>query len=464
MQPKNMLSRRDFLRASAGVTGVALLAACAPGAAPSGGQATAPGASRVEITFMGWGGTEEDEGVKAAIAQFESEQDEVKVTWLHTPENYLEKLLTDIAAGTAPDTAFIGSDIFRTFIRDSLLLDITDKLTGDSLLGAEDYFIEPQERDRCTQDGKWYGIGSCWVAPHIYYNADIFEEEGIEPPSNDPEQAWSWDRFVEVAIALTKDSSGRQPNDSGFDPDNVERYGVDWPHWSLPIHSAIVGNNGDWIDPNTGLLALDQPAATEAIQKIADLVLVHRVNPAGTAMQALGMSNSQMLENGRMAMAIDGSWALAWMHKIAPRLGTGVLPGISARTGTSMQAHLHSGFASSKHPEESWEWLRFLSTPFYQTQFCKIGLWLPSQTDLMTEQGLATWITEGVHPEGYVDIPTKFLPQYGSVLYQPPGWAEADQIITPALDKVWVGDATAEQAMAEAVPSANKVLQEAAEG
>ncbi len=123
-----------------------------------------------------------------------------------------------------------------------------------------------------------------------------------------------------------------------------------------------------------------------------------------------------------------------------------------------MQAHLHSGFASTKHPEESWEWVRFLSTPFYQTQFCKIGLWLPSQTDLMTEEGLATWITEGVHPEGYVDIPTKLLPQYGGVLYQPPGWAEATQIVTPALDKVWVGDATAEEAMAQAVPDANKEI------
>jgi multiple sugar transport system substrate-binding protein len=468
MQPRNTLSRRDFLRASAGVTGVVLLAACAPGAAPSaapsGGEAAAPGAERVEITFMGWGATEEDEGVKSAIAQFESEQDAVKVTWLHTPENYLEKLLTDIAAGTPPDTAFVGSDIFRTFIRDGLLLDITDKLTADPLLGAENYFIEPQERDRCTQDGKWYGIGSCWVAPHIYYNADIFAEEGIEPPSNDPEQAWTWDRLVEVATALTKDVNGNRPTDSGFDPDNIERYGVDWPHWSLPIHSLIQGNNGYWIDPATGLLALDQPAATEAIQKIADLVLVQRVNPAGTAMQALGMSNTQMLETGKLAMAIDGSWALSWMYKIAPTLGTGVLPGLAAKTGTSMQAHLHSGFASTKHPEESWEWVRFLSTPFYQTQFCKIGLWLPSQTDLMTEQGLATWLTEGVHPEGYVDIPTKFLPQYGSVLYQPPGWAEADQIITPALDKVWVGDATAEEAMAQAVPDANKVLQEAAQG
>ena len=70
-----------------------------------------------------------------------------------------------------------------------MLLDITDPLKADPLLGATDYFIEPQEEQRCTQDGKWYGIGSCWVAPHIYYNADLFAAEGIEPPSNDPEQS-----------------------------------------------------------------------------------------------------------------------------------------------------------------------------------------------------------------------------------------------------------------------------------
>ena len=108
----NGLSRRDFLRASAGFTSLAFLAACAPapsGAPAAGGEAAAPSGDVVTITFAGWGGPEEDEGVQAAIKQFESEQDKIKVTWLHTTENYLEKLLTDIAAGTPPDTAFIGS-------------------------------------------------------------------------------------------------------------------------------------------------------------------------------------------------------------------------------------------------------------------------------------------------------------------------------------------------------------------
>lgn len=455
------VSRRQFLRAGAGIAGMAALAACTTtGVAPTTGAASesAPAADVVEITFMGWGGTEEDEGVRAAIEVFQAEEPGIQVTWLHTPENYAEKFLANIAAGNPPDTAFIGSDLYRSFIRDGVLLDITDQLKNDPLLGAENYFIEPQETERCTDEGKWYGIGSCWVAPHIYYNADIFAEAGVEPPSNNPDEAWSWDTFVETAKQLTVDAAGNHPDDPGFDADNIERWGVQWPTTWLMIHSAIASNDGLWIDPDNGLLALDQPQALEAIQAVADLLLVHHVAPQSTSMESLGMTNTQMLENGRLAMAIDGSWALAWMHKISPTLGTAALPGLK-HSAANMQAHLHSALAASAHPEEAWRWVRFLSTPFYQTQFCKIGLWLPSQSALMTPEGLNEWITDGVHPEGYDLIATEYLPRFGEVLYQPVGWAEASAIITPALDAVWVGDQSAEAAMAEAVPQANEILQ-----
>ena len=184
-QNRQGMSRRDFLRASAGVAGMAVIAACASpaGQAPTGEEGEMAGAEVVTISFMGWGGPGEDNGVRAAIEVFEEEQAGIKVEWLHTPDNYQEKFLTNVAAGTPPDTAFIGSGEYRTYVRDDLLMDITDFLEGDPLLGAEDYFIQPQEGDRCSTNGRWHGIGSCWVAPHIYYNADIFEAEGIEGPS-----------------------------------------------------------------------------------------------------------------------------------------------------------------------------------------------------------------------------------------------------------------------------------------
>lgn len=477
------LSRRDFLRLGALTAAGAALAGCQ---APTPQviretvevavektvevektvvvQATPAPEEVVEITFMGWGATEEDEGVRSAITVFQGAEPNIKVTWLHTPENYQQKMLAMVAAGTPPDTAFVDSGNYRTYCRDGLLLDITDMLKADPVVGAPGYFIEPQETERCTYKGRWYGIGSCWVAPHIYYNAEIFEEEGIEPPSNDPDEAWDWDHFLEVCRQLTVDVNGRHPGDSGFDVNNVDRWAVQWPTWSIPLHAAIASNGGYWIDPSTGLLALDRPEATEALQRVADLMLVHQVMPQNTAFEALGMSNTQMLENRKLAMAVDGSWALAWITKIQAKLGTAVLPKLK-QPATDMQAHLHSAFAATKHPEAAWRWLRFLATEYYQLLFLRIGLWLPSQTALMSEEGLKKWMTlrtapgEGVHPEGYELIVTEYVPKYGHVLYMPPGYPKTDAVITPALDAIWVGDKTAEEAMAEAVPEANAILE-----
>ena len=458
----NDLSRRTFLKLAGISLSATALAACTTATAPAAqsgeGDAAAPDAGVTQISFMGWGNPGEDEGVRNAIKQFESEQPNIKVEWLHTPETYAEKFLALVAAGTPPDTAFVGSDVYRTYIKDNLLLDITDYLAADTLLGAKDYFIEPQETDRCTSNGRWYGIGSCWVAPHIYYNADVFEAAGVEPPSMSPDEAWTWDKFVEAATALTTDANGNHPGDANFDVENVATWGVHWPTWWIPLHSAILSNGGEWIDPNTQLLVLDQPEATEALQAVADLMLVNQVMPMSTVMESLGMSNTQMLESGKLAMAIDGSWALDWMKAIAAPLGTGVLPKFK-EPATTMQAHLHSALAATKSPDAAWEWVRFLSTPFYQLQFCRTGLWLPSQTALTTEAGLTEWVTEGVHPAGYEKMVTEYLPKYGHVLYMPPGYLRAQSVITPALDAIWVGDMTAADAMATAVPEANAILE-----
>jgi multiple sugar transport system substrate-binding protein len=455
------ISRRTFLQLTGVTLGMAGLAACAPAAAPGADEgAAAPSGEAVEISFMGWGGVGEDEGVRAAIEVFEEETPDITVSWIHTPENYAEKFLANVAAGTPPDTAFVGSDVYRTYVRDELLLDITDQIELDDLVGADDYFIQPQEYERCTVDDRWYGIGSCWVAPHIYYNADLFEAEGIEPPSNDPAEAWTWDQFVEAGRAFTKDVNGNHPGDSGFDIENVDTWGIHWNYPTLTVNASAVNINGaNWIDPETLMIDLDTPEGIEAIQKLADLMLVDQVMPKSSAFEGLGMTNTQMLETGKLAMAIEGSWALDWMKNMNATLGTAVLPQMS-QVATNMQAHLHSAMSGSEHPDAAWQWVRFLATPFYQLQFCRTGLWLPSQTALMTEEGLTEWIGEGVHPPDYAKIATEYLPEYGKVLYLPIGYPRASSILNPALDAIWIGDMTAEEALSQAVPEANAILAE----
>ncbi len=449
------VSRREFLKL-AGSSAGALAMLSRMGALP---PVLAQDATTV--TFGGWGGVAEDEGVKAAIEVFQAENPDVKVVWQHTPSaaDYSRVTLTNIAAGTAPDTSFIRSDDYTTLAAGGVLQDITDLVKNDSLLGQENYFIEPQESNRCEVNGRWYGIGSTWVAHHIYYNAELFDEAGITPPGFQDDEIWEWDEFLAICNQLTKDSNGRHPDDAGFDREDIVQWAVDWAtSWWMPLAAAVHSNGGEFINED-GFCALDSPEAMEAMQRLADLVHVHHVAPRGASIESLGMNNTQMINAGRLAMGVDGSWALSWMNPslLDVQMGTGALPKM-VKPASLMQAHFHSILSSTQHPEEAWRWLRFLATPFYQEHFAKIGLWIPNQTSMLSEEGLKGWVREGIHPENYSQFATDYLPKHGVAGYLPPGWIEArNDFIVPAFEALTNGEQAAD-VFPNAVRQANEVL------
>lgn len=132
------ISRRDFLK-MAGSSAAAMALLTNMGLSPAKAQDV------VSIAFGGWGGVAEDEGVQEAIAVFMAEHPEIAVEWQHTPDagEYSRITLTNIAAGTAPDTSFIRADDYETLAVSGVLMDLTDLIENDPLLGQPDYFIKP---------------------------------------------------------------------------------------------------------------------------------------------------------------------------------------------------------------------------------------------------------------------------------------------------------------------------------
>jgi multiple sugar transport system substrate-binding protein len=450
------LSRRDFL----GTTSMA--AGAAAGLALTGRSVrSARAQDATEITMMGWGSPLEKENVEKGLQAFEGNNPNIKVDWVHVPEDYDVKLSTSLAGGTPPDVFWATN--MRDYAARGVLLDVTSYIQADPVLGAPDYFMQPQETDRATVNGKWYGIGSCWVAPHLYYNVDLFTAAGVTPPSYNAAEAWTWDQFIETARALTLDSDGRHPGEDGFDKDSVDQWGVSWPTNSIARAALIYSNGGEIYGPD-GLSMLAEPAAVQALQAMADLTHVHNVAPSASLFTQNGVTGSsgmdpwQALASGKVAMICDGSWALQDISKLGFNFGCGVLPKLVDPVTVSL-AHCHVIHKDTEHPEEAWQLLAYLSSDDYQRGLCAVGLWLPSHTSLISEEGLATWITEGVHPEGYGAIASDYLLNYARALPYPPGYAEADRLVVSALDPVWIGDATVEEAMsADVIEQINAVL------
>ena len=303
-----MLSRREMLRLTAVVAAGASLAGCLPssGSLPAGEGAGQPAAADVTISFMGWGGPEESQAVLDLIALFEGENPGVKVTWLHTPEDYMSKLTSMVAAGTSPDTLFTPQDYYKTFCKQGLMLDIQDYLDADSELDVERYFLQPQEDSRSAYEGRWHGIGCCWVGGHLFYNNEMFQEAGIEPPSTDPEKAWTWDHFIEVAKQLTLDSQGRHPDDAGFDPQDIVQWGIDHQTGGYFPETFLLQNGVQSYDESTNRFNFAEPAAVEGLQNVADLMHKHHVAPLGSNLKDLGMSTASWLWRSMAPMRWPG--------------------------------------------------------------------------------------------------------------------------------------------------------------
>jgi len=488
----SQLSRRSFLRVSAMVGAASLLAACQPKIVevekivketvevvkevekevvkevPKTVVVEKTVVVRAEVepaelTYMGWGAGAEQDAVVAGIEKFQEAVPNVTVNWVANAYNmHLDKLLAMSAAGTPPDTAYIPAEFYAKFAEAGVLFDITDKLNADPVLGQNGYFVAP-EYERSIYKGRWFGIGFCALAGHMYYNAEILAAEGIEPPSNDPAEAWSWDDFLTYANQLTIDLNGQHPSDPGFDPENIERWGVHYGGiGGIVGRGVVMSNEGAIVNPATGLVELDQPAALEAVQALADLQLTKFVQPNASTLEALGMGTSQLLETGKLAMTVDGQWALSYLKDLPITLGTAVAPAMKV-PACDMTSPFQGMLRGTPNVDAAWQWLAFLAGPWYQQQLCSIGLWLPNQTSLLTEQGLTNWITPGVHPEGYELIATKYVADHGQSVFMPEGYLEGwQQYLKPAMDAINIGDMTAADALPPAVVKANDIISRAA--
>src|SRR5215213_10726808 len=156
------LSRRGLLgnaaKIGAATAGLPLLAQ----------QTTRSARAATKISMMGWGSPLEKENVDKGMQTFQGSHPDIEVEWIHVPDDYATKLKTSLAGGTPPDGFWATNPL--DYVARGVVMDVTANIQADPVLSAPDYFIQPQEQTRSTVNGKWYGVGSCWVMTHFYFN------------------------------------------------------------------------------------------------------------------------------------------------------------------------------------------------------------------------------------------------------------------------------------------------------
>jgi multiple sugar transport system substrate-binding protein len=103
------------------------------------------GLGKTKLRVASWAGALEAQLDEKILAEFMRTHPDVEVVYEPIPQNYYQKILTDIAAGTPPDVFLLDAEMVPRYAEEKLLLNLTPYLSGlasEGVSGANlnDYF------------------------------------------------------------------------------------------------------------------------------------------------------------------------------------------------------------------------------------------------------------------------------------------------------------------------------------
>ncbi len=437
------------------------LVACGGAAATAPAEGTEPAASgeKVHVTYSFWGTPDEAATVQEVADKFNGEQDRIEVEVVAIPnETYVTKLNTMATAGELPDCGIMSEAGVLQFAEQGLLADISEMYAGSD--------SKPLDCVTFKYENKPVAYSAANEVLLLYYNKDMFDAAGVAYPPAAADGAWTWDEFVETAKKLTFDANGNTPNDAGFDANNVTQYGamVENLTWQLEVWCR--SNGGGFYNADGSAVTIGDPAATEAIQKVADLYLKDHVAPLSTGTTDDGLQRSIIA--GTCAMATGGAWnvgtCLASARDEGLNYGVAVLPYMKDKV-TICTGGPNVVFSQSAHPAEAMEWVKWYLQEENSWSLIESGIWMPILEKWYTDDELThKWVDNPNYPpyDEYKSAVVDYAMDYAESTswYYVNNTNDFNALLGSILGEVWTGDKTAAEAIEAGLPG----LQSAYEG
>lgn len=341
-----------------------------PTTAPAAGGAAASG-EKVNIKFHARQGQQEDELYKQRIPEFEEKYPNIKATLENFPgAEYYPKIATMAAGGTIGDsiwTSIGGGGIYFLAARKTIA-PIDDFVSKDKFDLTAYY---PGTIKALTREGKVLGLPfkSHPGLALIYYNKKIFDDAKVEYPT----EAWTHDDLIKLAQELTK--SGEH---FGYLPTTTQK----------AILTATRSFGGELLSEDGKKAQLSSKEGVAAIQFIASFFTDLKVAP--TPDQVVGDAN-QMWINGKLAMFQGGTSVQVTAKQIADKFEFFAVPnakGPAGVGGSDFEVDAYAVVSSSKHKDEAWELVKWLTDQESGIRLGEIGGTVGGRQDVYTSERL----------------------------------------------------------------------------
>ncbi len=411
----------------------------------------------VTLKYTYWGGPFEKPAMEKLIASFEAKYPNIKVQGQHIPADYEAKMSAMVAGNEAPDIGYVRDFMALDFAKQDKLYNIFDMLDKDTEISRKD-FIE--DLFLYWDKDKSYGMFTATEAYGLFYNKQALKDAGLSDLPTKMENALTWDQFVEIAKKLTIDQNGKNATQAGFDKTKIKQYGVRFDFNQGAYMPLVQSNGGDYVTDDKKF-GLAQPEGLKVIQNMSDLITKYGVAPSPAEAKSLP-STAVSLTTRQAAIIMIGQWVLLDLAQSGIDYGVGVLPNMGKYV-TSPGWGTIGIFKSTKYPKEAYQFWKWICDPANSIDVHKNGLWMPLMKKYYTDQNLVNqWaVNNPAHPQGYVDAILK--PALTNLKQHPSSYVKnfpkIDAIVQPALERIYLGQETAEQAMKKIEPEVNKLIE-----
>lgn len=306
--------------------------------------------AREKIQFASWGSKTEVSILKPILAKFEKENPDIKVEFMHIPQNYFQKIHLLFASNTPPDVIFINNHYLPVYANAGLL----------EQMSADDNFYR-KALSALSWENKLYAVPRDVSNLVVFYNKDLFRKKGVQYPNSE----WTIEDFLNTAIKLTGNGV----------------FGVSFEEDALFYLPYLMSFGGGILSDDLSRLIIDDEKSRNALNFYADLRKKHHVAPLRE--ESASATMAQMFLQERLAMHISGRW-LVPKYRDEAKFDWNIVEFPRGQAGSVVPMDA-SGWAiakSSEHKESAKKLVSYLSSKENIQKMTQSGLIVPARRDV----------------------------------------------------------------------------------
>ncbi|WP_304129773.1 sugar ABC transporter substrate-binding protein [Ignavibacterium album] len=326
------------------------------------------------VTIKFWAMGSEAEQISKILPEFEKKYPNIKVKVQQIPWTAAqEKLITAFASDNTPDVCQLGNTWIPQFASLNAIIDLSDFIARSSTVKAENFFSGIWETN--IIDNRVFGIPWYVDTRLMFYRKDVFERAGFNnPPKN-------WDELYLLCKKIKELNKGK------------EKYPIFIPtnEWNSFIIFGLQAGAKLLKEKDTR----GNFSSKEFKEAFDYLIRFHKEKLTPFGMMQVTNVYQAMAEE-YISIYFSGPWNIPefkkWMTgNLADKWATAPMPGyrdeypgLSLAGGSSLVI-----FKNSKHKNEVWKLIEFLSEPEIQLKVYRVTNNLPSVIEAWNDSSLA---------------------------------------------------------------------------